>query len=58
MNSMPRFKLISGWGNGRGIHRLNARVNESVGAIRNREMDVAKGRKGSLVNSFMASANG
>lgn len=43
---------------GRGIHRLNASISDSVGAIINRDVEVAKGRKGSLINSFIASANG
>lgn len=33
-------------------------MSESVGAIINREIDVVRGRIGSLINSFMASANG
>lgn len=58
MNSTPMFMLISGWGIGIGIHRLNARVSDSVGAIINRVVDVASGRNGSLINNFIASANG
>lgn len=55
---MPKFKLISGYGSGSGIHKLSANVRERVGAIRNKEIDVEDGRRGSFVNSFMASANG
>lgn len=58
INKMPRFKLISGWGIGSGIHRLNASVSDRVGAIMNNEIDVVRGRIGSLINSFMASAKG
>lgn len=58
INKIPRFKLISGCGIGRGTHRLKANVNDSVGATINRDIEVVKGRIGSLINSFMASANG
>lgn len=58
MNNTPKFRLIRGCGRGSGIHRLNASVRDSVGAIKNRETDVEDGRKGSFVNNFMASANG
>lgn len=58
INKIPKFKLASGWGIGKGIHRLRARVSDSVGAIMNRDVEVARGRKGSLMNSFIASANG
>lgn len=43
---------------GRGIHKLRARVRDRVGAIINRVVEVARGRRGSLINSFIASANG
>lgn len=52
------FMLISGWGMGRGIHIVNARVRARDGAIINRAMEDVKGLRGSLMNSFMASANG
>lgn len=58
MNRIPRFRLIKGCGMGSGIHRLKASVRDSVGAKINRVVDVASGRRGSLMNSFMASANG
>lgn len=58
MNRIPRFKLISGCGIGSGIHRLNASVSDRVGAIINNEIDVVRGRIGSLIKSFIASANG
>lgn len=37
---------------------VNARVRASVGAIVNMEIDEVIGRKGSLINSLSASANG
>lgn len=58
INSMPKFRLIRGWGIGRGIHRLKANVRERVGAIMNSDSEVVRGRMGSFINSFMASANG
>lgn len=58
MNKIPMFRLIKGWGIGRGIHKLKARVRDRVGAMINRDVEVVKGRRGSLINSFMASANG
>lgn len=57
-NKIPRLRLINGWGKGRGIHRLKASVRDKVGAIINNVIDVVSGRMGSLMNSFMASANG
>lgn len=57
-NKIPRLRLISGWGIGRGIHRLKASVRDRVGAIINNVIDVVNGRMGSLMNNFMASANG
>lgn len=58
MNRIPRFRLVSGWGMGSGIHKLRASVSDRVGAIINSEIEVVRGRIGSLMNSFMASANG
>lgn len=43
---------------GIGIHRLRASDRDNVGAIMNRVEEVARGRRGSLMNNFMASANG
>lgn len=43
---------------GRGIHRLKASARDKVGAIINRVVEVAKGRRDSLINSFIRSANG
>ena len=58
INSTPRFILISGYGIGRGIHMVKARVKAKMGAIMNIETDEVKGRSGSLINSFTASAIG
>lgn len=58
INNMPRFRLIRGWGIGRGIHRLRASVSDKVGAMINRDIEVVRGRIGSFINSFIASANG
>lgn len=52
------FRLIRGCGIGIGIHIDSARLRARIGAvIKSIEEDV-KGRNGSLMNSFMASANG
>lgn len=58
INSTPRFRFTREWGIGRGIHRLRASESDSVGAIINRVEEVVRGRRGSLMNSFIASANG
>ncbi len=58
INKIPRFRLTRGWGMGSGIHKLRARVRDKVGAIIKSVVEVASGRKGSLMNSFIASANG
>lgn len=58
INNMLRLRLIRGWGIGKGTHRLRANVRERVGAIMNSEIEVVRGRMGSFINSFMASANG
>lgn len=57
-NSTPRFMLSSGWGIGRGIHIVRASDRARMGAIMNIVMEDVSGRKGSLVNSFTASAIG
>lgn len=43
---------------GNGIHRLRASDKDSVGAMMNRVVEVARGRSGSLINNFIASAKG
>lgn len=43
---------------GRGIHMVNARVRAREGAMRKRDGDDVRGLRGSLINSFIASANG
>lgn len=58
MNKTPRFRLISGYGMGRGVHIVRARVRARTGAMINIEIDDVRGRRGSLVNSLTASAIG
>lgn len=58
INRIPRFRLTRGCGMGSGIHRLSASDRDSAGARTNRVVEVARGRRGSLMNNFMASANG
>lgn len=50
--------LIRGWGMGRGIHIVKARVRAREGAMMNRVIEEVRGLRGSLMNSFIASANG
>lgn len=50
--------LIRGCGIGSGTHIIKARVKAKVGAIINRTRDDVSGWRGSLVNSFTASAIG
>lgn len=58
INRTPMFILIRGIGIGRGIHIVNASVRARVGAIINNVIDDVRGFMGSLINSFIASANG
>lgn len=58
INKMPRFMLMSGYGMGSGTHMISASDSAKIGAIINMEMDDVRGRRGSLVNSFRASAMG
>lgn len=58
INRIPKFRLTRGCGMGSGIHRLRASDKDSVGAMMNRIVEVVRGRRGSLMNSFIASANG
>ncbi|MCP6497681.1 hypothetical protein NL476_27330, partial [Klebsiella pneumoniae] len=41
-----------------GIQSESAKVRARVGAMINRDIDEESGRSGSLINSFIASANG
>lgn len=52
------FILMRGYGMGIGIHIVRARVRANVGAIINRNGEDVRGRRGSLVKSFTASAKG
>lgn len=58
MNRTPRFMLMRGYGMGSGIHMVRARVKARMGAVINIDVEEVSGRKGSLVNSFTASAIG
>lgn len=54
----PKFILMSGWGIGRGIHMVRARLRAKMGARINIEIEDVAGRKGSLMKSLIASAMG
>lgn len=58
ISSKPRFRSISVLGIGSGVQIVRAIVRARMGAIMNIEIDEVNGRRGSLVNSFTASANG
>lgn len=58
INRTPKFMLIRGYGIGRGTHIVKARDRARIGAIINIDTEDVRGRRGSLVNSFMASAMG
>ena len=58
MNNTPRFMLMRGYGMGRGIHIVRARVRAKMGAMINMEVEDVAGRRDSLVNSLIASAKG
>lgn len=49
---------MRGYGIGSGIHIVRASVNARIGAKINIVIDEVRGRNGSLVNSFTASAIG
>lgn len=50
--------LIREWGMGSGIHIVRASVSARIGAKMNMVIEEVRGRNGSLVNSFTASAIG
>lgn len=58
MNRTPRFMLTSGCGIGSGTHMVSASVSARIGAMMNIVIEDVRGRRGSLVNSFTASAIG
>lgn len=58
MNRTPRFMLIRGYGIGSGIHIVRASVRARIGATMNMVIDDVSGWRGSLMNSFTASAIG
>lgn len=58
MNKIPKFMLMRGYGIGSGIHIVRASVRARMGAMTNMVMDDVRGRRGSFVKSFTASAIG
>lgn len=58
MNNTPKFILIRGYGMGRGIHIVRARLRAKIGAKMNIETEDVAGRNGSLIKSLIASAIG
>lgn len=58
INRIPKCMLIRGYGIGRGIHIVSARVSARIGAIMNIVVEDVRGCRGSLINSFTASAIG
>ena len=58
INKTPRFILIRGYGMGRGIHIVRARLRAKMGARINIETEDVAGRSGSLMKSLIASAIG
>jgi len=58
INSTPRFMFTSGCGIGSGTHIVRASASAKIGAIMNIVIEDVRGRRGSLVNSFTASAIG
>lgn len=58
INNILRFKSVTGWGIGKGAHKVRARVSASVGVAKNRKGEEVEGRTGSLMNSFTPSAIG
>lgn len=58
INKMPRLILITGWGMGRGVHNIRARVSANIGVAINKMGEAVDGRRGSLIKSLMPSAIG
>ena len=58
MNRIPRFRSARGYGRGKGVHSMRARVSASVGARRKRVGDEVEGQMGSLMNNLTPSAIG
>lgn len=58
INRTPRFMLMRGYGIGKGIHMVRARLRARMGARINIEIEDVAGRNGSLIKSLMASAIG
>lgn len=55
---MPKLRSVTGWGIGRGAHRVRAKVRAKVGVAKNKKGEEAEGRTGSLINSLTPSAIG
>lgn len=58
INRTPKFISIRGYGMGRGIHIVRARLSAKIGAKMNIEIEDVAGRNGSLIKSLIASAIG
>lgn len=58
MNNTARFMLIRGYGIGSGIYIVSTKAKARIGEMMNIGMDDVAGHRGSLVNSFNASAIG
>ena len=58
MNNTPKLILMRGYGMGRGIHIVRARVRAKIGVMMNMEVEDVAGHSGSLVNSLIALAMG
>lgn len=58
MNRTPRSLSIRGYGTGRGIHVVKAKVRARIGAILNMDIGEVSGCRGSLLNSLTALAMG
>lgn len=58
INRTPKFMLIRGYGMGRGIHMVRAKLRAKMGARMNIEIEEVAGRNGSLIKSLIASAIG
>lgn len=58
INSILRFRSVTGCGIGRGAHNVRASVRASVGVAKNKKGEEVEGRTGSLINSFTPSAIG
>jgi len=58
IKSTPRFRSATGYGMGRGVQSMRARVKARIGVARKRKGEAVEGRTGSLINSLTPSAMG